>query len=137
MPLSNFEKVAGIGTVVEALRRDGAVVVTELAESSLVDAIRAELRPQFDAYGLKARSNFNGSRTLRCSTGVLSSAPSAADLVDHDTVVGVANAILLPHCATYQVGSMSAIEILPGESAQALHRDDSQKWTPDLGHTVK
>ena len=40
-------------------------------------------------------------------------------------LVGVADAVLLPHCATYQVGSMSAIEILPGESAQALHRDDS------------
>ena len=26
---------------------------------------------------------------------------------------------------TYQIGSMSAIEILPGETAQALHRDDS------------
>ncbi len=40
--------------IVEAIRRDGAVVVSDLAESSLVDAIRAELRPQFDAYGLKA-----------------------------------------------------------------------------------
>jgi ectoine hydroxylase-related dioxygenase (phytanoyl-CoA dioxygenase family) len=56
---------------------------------------------------------------------VLSAAPSAAALVDHDMLVGVADAILLPHCATYQVGSMTAIEILPGESAQALHRDDS------------
>ncbi len=125
MPLINIERTADIGAVVEALRRDGAVVVTELAESSLVDAIRAELRPQFDAYGLKACSDFNGSRTLRCWTGLLSSAPSAADLIDHDMVVGVADAILLPHCATYQVGSMTAIEILPGESAQALHRDDS------------
>jgi ectoine hydroxylase-related dioxygenase (phytanoyl-CoA dioxygenase family) len=125
MSLNSFEKTADIGAIVEALRRDGAVVVNELAESSLVDAIRAELRPQFDAYGLKARSDFNGSRTLRYSTGVLSGAPSAADLIEHDVLVGVADAILLPHCATYQIGSMTAIEILPGESAQALHRDDS------------
>ena len=40
-------------------------------------------------------------------------------------MVRVADEILLPHCAAYQVGSMSAIELLPGESAQALHRDDS------------
>jgi ectoine hydroxylase-related dioxygenase (phytanoyl-CoA dioxygenase family) len=45
--------------------------------------------------------------------------------VDHDLVVRVADEILLPHCATYQVGSLTAIEILPGESEQALHRDDS------------
>jgi ectoine hydroxylase-related dioxygenase (phytanoyl-CoA dioxygenase family) len=125
MPLAHFDKTIDIGSVVEALRRDGAVVVTDLAEPRLVDAIRAELRPQLDTDGLKARSDFNGSRTLRCSTSVLSTAPSAADLVDHDMLVGVADAVLLPHCATYQVGSMVAIEILPGESAQALHRDDS------------
>ena len=125
MPLSNFQRTADIGAVVEALRRDGAVVVSELAEPGLVDAIRAELRPRLDADGLKTCSDFNGSRTLRCSRSLLSSAPSAADLIDHDMLVGVADAVLLPHCATYQVGSMTAIEILPGESAQALHRDDS------------
>jgi len=124
MPLSYFDRTADTGAVVEALRRDGAVVVTDLAEPGLVDTIRAELRPHLDASGLKTRSDFNGSRTLR-SNSVLSTAPSAADLIDHDMLVGVADAILLPHCATYQVGSMSAIEILPGESAQALHRDDS------------
>jgi ectoine hydroxylase-related dioxygenase (phytanoyl-CoA dioxygenase family) len=124
MPLSYFDGTGDTGAVVEALRRDGAVVVTGLAEPRLVDTIRAELRPRLDASGLKSRSDFNGSRTLR-SNSVLSAAPSAAELVDHDMLVGVADAILLPHCATYQVGSMTAIEILPGESAQALHRDDS------------
>jgi ectoine hydroxylase-related dioxygenase (phytanoyl-CoA dioxygenase family) len=46
-------------------------------------------------------------------------------MVDHDMVVAVANDILLPHCANYHIGSMTAIEILPGEAAQALHRDDT------------
>ncbi len=124
MPLSYFDGTVDTGAVVEALRRDGAVVVTGLAEPRLVDTVRDELRPRLDASGLKSRSDFNGSRTLR-SNSVLSAAPSAAELVDHDMLVGVADAILLPHCATYQVGSMTAIEILPGESAQALHRDDS------------
>ena len=124
MPLAYLDRTADTGTVVQALRRDGAVVVTGLAEHSLVDTVLAELRPQLDASGLKSLSEFNGDRTLRFNN-VLSTAPSAAGLVDHDMVVGVANEILLPHCATYQVGSMTAIEILPGESAQALHRDNS------------
>ncbi len=124
MPLRYFDRTADTGAVVEALRRDGAVVVTDLAELRLVDTIRAELRTDLDASGLKPSSDFDGCRTLR-SNRVLSTAPSAAYLVDHDMLVGVADAILLPHCATYQVGSMTAIEILPGESAQALHRDDS------------
>jgi hypothetical protein len=125
MALTCLERTVDTGTVVEALRRDGAVAVTDLAESGLVDTIVAELRPRLDASGLNPGSDFDGSRTLRTATSLISTAPSAASLVDHDMVVGVADAILLPHCATYQVGSLTAIEILPGEAAQALHRDDS------------
>jgi ectoine hydroxylase-related dioxygenase (phytanoyl-CoA dioxygenase family) len=125
MPLTYFDPTVEIEAVVGALRRDGAVVVAELATPRFIDTIRAELRPELDAAGLRLKSDFNGSKTLRNSSSVLSVAPSAASLVDHDMVIEVANAILLPHCATYQIGSMSAIEILPGESAQALHRDDS------------
>jgi hypothetical protein len=36
----------------------------------------------------------------------------------------VADAVLLPHCINYQIGSATAIEILPGESEQFLHTDD-------------
>jgi len=125
MPLNKLEKTTDIGTIVASLRRDGAVIVTDVAESNLVDTIVADLRPRLDEVGLQSRSAFNGDKTLRASTALLGAAPSAAELVDHDLVVNVANEILLPHCATYTIGSMAAIEILPGESAQALHRDDS------------
>lgn len=125
MSIPGFESSAGADAVVDAMQREGAAVVTGLADSGLVDTVRAELRPLFDAWGLETRSDFNGSRTLRIGSSLLADAPSAAALVDHDMVVEVANAVLLPHCAIYQVGSMTGIEILPGESAQALHRDDS------------
>ena len=125
MPIARFEPTASVEAVVAAMQRDGAAVVTGLADAGLVETLRAELRPRFDARGLETRSDFNGSRTLRAYSSLLAIAPAAAGLVDHDMVVDVANAVLLPHCATYQVGSMTGIEILPGESAQALHRDDS------------
>jgi ectoine hydroxylase-related dioxygenase (phytanoyl-CoA dioxygenase family) len=125
MGLAYFDNTASTSSVVEALRRDGAVVVTDVAESSLVDTVVAELRPLLDEVGLNSCDAFNGDKTLRASYGMLGSAPSAADLIAHDLVVAVADEILLPHCATYMVGSLTAIEILPGESAQALHRNDS------------
>jgi ectoine hydroxylase-related dioxygenase (phytanoyl-CoA dioxygenase family) len=124
MPISSFGRFSNPDSITSTLRRDGAVIVNDLVESDLVDAVRAELRPELDTSGLKSKSDFNGSLTLRTSC-ILSVAPSAAELVDHDMVVRVADEILLPHCATYQVGSLTAIEILPGESEQALHRDDS------------
>lgn len=125
MPITSLLPTSDIGDIVDALRRDGAVIVSRLADEQRIEAVRAELRPQLDAYGLGTVSDFNGSRTLRCHTGLLANTPSAAALVDHDMVIDVADAILLPHCANYQVGSLTGIEILPGESAQALHRDDS------------
>lgn len=124
MALKYFEKSTAIETIVAALRRDGAVVVNKLAEPELVDAVAAELRPNFDEAALEQKSAFDGSLTNRYNR-VLCGAPSSADLVEHDMLIALANDIMLPHCATYQVGSMTAIEILPGESAQALHRDDS------------
>ena len=124
MQLSYLDKNTPVSEVVAALRRDGAVVVTGLAEPELVDAVAAELRPKFDAAGLEAQSAFDGNKTRRYGA-IMRGAPSAAALVDHDMLVAVADEILLPHCATYQVGSLTAIEILPGEAAQALHRDDS------------
>ena len=124
MPISEFDRSSDPESIASALRRDGAVVVTGLADVEVVETVRTELRPELDASGLRTESDFNGSKTLRISK-VLAVAPSAAALVDHDMVVAVADEVLLPHCATYQISSLTAIEILPGEGAQALHRDDT------------
>ena len=125
MSIARFEAGTPAEPIVAAMQRDGAAIVTELASVEVVDRIRAELRPHLDARGLETESDFNGSLTLRVYSSLLGLAPSAATLVDHDLVIAVANDLLLPHCATYQVGSLTGIEILPGETAQALHRDDS------------
>ncbi len=106
MPITHLDMNTNSELVVQALRRDGAVVVENLAEPDLVDRVGAELRPRLDASGLKSRNAFNGSRTLRCNS-VLTTAPSAAALVAHNLLVAVTDAILLPHCAAYRVGSMT------------------------------
>lgn len=124
MSLTYLDKNAPSADVVAALRRDGAVVVNELVEAAVADAVAAELRPKFDEADLDSQSPFDGNKTRRYGA-IMRAAPSAEALVDHDMVVAVADEILLPHAATYQVGSLTAIEIMPGESAQALHRDDS------------
>ncbi|MEQ9488530.1 MAG: phytanoyl-CoA dioxygenase family protein [Alphaproteobacteria bacterium] len=124
MTLSILNNDAEIASVLEALRRDGAVVVKNLIDPSVVAAVCDELREELDAVGLERKSAFNGSLTNRIGN-VLEVAPSAAALLEHDTVVAVANNILLPHCANYRISSMTAIEVMPDEAAQALHRDDT------------
>jgi ectoine hydroxylase-related dioxygenase (phytanoyl-CoA dioxygenase family) len=124
MALTYFSRNAPVEEVVTALRRDGAVVVTELAGPDLVDAVAAELRPNLDEAAFAEQSAFDGTKTRRFGA-IMRAAPSAAGLVDHDMLVALADEFLLPHSATYQVSSLTAIEILPGEGPQALHRDDS------------
>ncbi|MEM7283827.1 MAG: phytanoyl-CoA dioxygenase family protein [Pseudomonadota bacterium] len=125
MPLQYFDNSENTDNITQALRRDGAVVVTNVADHDTIDALIAELRPALDADRPDQASPFDGGKTLRASYGLLTYAPSAADLIDHDLVIKVANDVLLPHCGSYNIGSTTAIEIHPGESAQALHRDDS------------
>jgi ectoine hydroxylase-related dioxygenase (phytanoyl-CoA dioxygenase family) len=122
--LKNFEPSAASAEIVNALMSDGGVIVTNQAENSVIDQLASELRPHFDEYGARFENDFNGYKTLRQS-GILELSRTSADLIAHSRVMEIADAILLPHCTNYRIGSCTAIEILPGEIAQVLHRDDS------------
>jgi ectoine hydroxylase-related dioxygenase (phytanoyl-CoA dioxygenase family) len=124
MRLACFGREAATEDIVAAMQRDGAAVVTELVAPEVMDEVAAELRARFDSYGRTTEGDFNGYHTLRVQS-VLGYAPSTAKLIGHDTVMAVADAVLLPHCDNYRIGSTTGIEILPGEAAQVLHRDDS------------
>ena len=122
--LAGFEKDTPAAEVLAALRRDGAAVVRGQIAADLADTVLRELRPHFDQQGRASVSDFNGYSTLRLAC-VLSHAPSSAALIAHPLVLEIADAVLLPHCLGYQVGSTTAIEIWPGETSQVLHRDDT------------
>jgi hypothetical protein len=128
MSLSSFDAGVSSTLVVDALRRDGGAIVRNLAPPSLVEAVSAELRARLDESGTDHQAGyltgFSGRKTLRCY-GVLRFSPSSSELIAHRMVLEVADAILLPACADYQLGSTTGIEILPGQAEQPLHRDDS------------
>lgn len=124
MEIEYFDREAPSEQVVAALRRDGAAVVRDQVSGAVADAVLAELRPYFDAEGRLTESDFNGYKTLRTS-GTLARSRTSAELIGHARVREVADAVLLPHCINYQLGSNTAIEILPGEGEQLLHTDDA------------
>jgi ectoine hydroxylase-related dioxygenase (phytanoyl-CoA dioxygenase family) len=124
MPLEYFQSDAGDEEVVAALERDGACVVLNQASAEMIDAVNADFRAPFDDMGRFEESDFNGYKTLRIS-GVLGISQAAAELVEHPRVLAAADAVLLPNCANYRIGSLTGIEIWPGESDQELHVDDS------------
>jgi len=108
--------------VLDSLMRDGAVVVRRAVAPDLCQRIAAEFRPHFDREGDQDMSDFNGYQTLRLS-GVLARAPSCGALFTDPLVIEAADRFLRPNCLNYRIGSATAIEIWPGESAQELHRD--------------
>jgi len=110
--------------IVEALRRDGAVALYRWADHETADAVAAELRPFFDKEGEYDQSDFNGYKTLRLP-GILARSRTSAELVGHERLLEIVDAILLPHCVNYRIGSMTGIEIWPGETDQILHTDAS------------
>lgn len=124
MKLEYFEADSDNADIIEALKRDGAAVVRNQISDELADAVLADLREPFDKVGHFDESDFNGYKTNRVSA-ILRDSLRSAELVAHQRVMDVADAILLEHCQNYRIGSLTAIEIMPGETDQFLHTDDS------------
>lgn len=108
--------------LVDVLKQDGAVILKNLVKPELIDTVLSELRKHFDKLGRYDEDNFNGFKTLRVS-GILAISKTSAELVEHPKVLEVVNAILLKNCLNYRIGSLTGIEILPGETDQPLHTD--------------
>ena len=73
--------------------------------------------------GHKFSNDFNGDKTRRPGS-ILKLSEAAAEILTHPVAIEVAERILKRYCINYRIGSSTAIEILQGEKAQVLHRDD-------------
>ena len=124
MELPRFAGAVDDAKLIEALRETGAAVVERVLDDDVIDRCAVEMRPEFDACGRLTENDFNGYTTLRISS-VLGYAPSTQHIIAHPLALAMADAFLLPHCLDYRIGSNTGIEILPGETDQVLHTDDS------------
>ncbi|MEM7170428.1 MAG: phytanoyl-CoA dioxygenase family protein [Pseudomonadota bacterium] len=123
MTLISADPTATADFLFDVLMRDGAVIIKNCASQEQAAMVKQQLRPVFRAFGTGQFNDFNGHKTLRINN-VLSHAPAVADLVENSRVLEVADAVLLRNCLNYRLGSLTGIEILPGEDEQKLHRDD-------------
>ena len=121
--IPRFTRDDRIEDIAAGLNETGAAIVENCVSVALADQVAAELRPHFDRYGHEYYADFEGYRTLRLSE-ILARSRASADLVGEPLTLDVVDEVLLPHCINYRIGSCTGIEILPGEAAQRLHRDD-------------
>ena len=113
--------IADASTVLASLDRDGYVVCERAVGDDVLDRIRAELAPYLGSDAHLGRNDFEGFATNRVYA-LLAKAPSIAELVEHPVVTAVLDELLLPN---HLLSANLAINLLPGETAQALHTDDS------------
>jgi ectoine hydroxylase-related dioxygenase (phytanoyl-CoA dioxygenase family) len=132
MDLERIPAGADIRRVVDALERDGAVIVEDLLDADLLARFNAEIDP-FLAAAKPAKDRqflndvvqwFFGAET-RDVTGVAGkSRVFATEILTHPVYRGVCDAVLLPSCASYQLNIAHVLDRGPGSEQQMIHRDE-------------
>lgn len=108
-------------TVVELMRRDGAVILENVIDRNTIDGVVAEVMP-FVEKTATGRDDFTGRSTQR--TGALvARSPACRALVMKQRILKVARGFLLPFAERIVLHLTQTIHILPGQGAQMIHRD--------------
>jgi len=115
--------------VVDALLRDGAVIVHDLLSPEVVAAINAEVQPYVDAADPDMRHLNPGVQMFHAQTrhvsGLAGKSPTfATEVMIHPLLMAVCDAILGPSCARYQLNLAHLLERLPGAGQQFWHQDE-------------
>ena len=104
--------------VVDALERDGCVVVEHFIDPAKVAALKDELAPHREQTPT-GRNDFEGFDTRRIYA-LFAKTRGFDELAIDPLLLGVLDAVL----GHYQLSGPVGIDIGPGESPQGLHRDD-------------
>jgi hypothetical protein len=119
--LEHLPAEAPIESVMRVLDRDGALILDDMISAAEADALSAELKPYVDATQ-PGRDAFSGFKTTR--TGALvARSPLCRALILDARIRAICDRVLLPNCNRYQLHLSQVIRIMPGQPAQAIHRD--------------
>lgn len=132
--MAELARVAGAQTsaqeVSEILNRDGAVIVEGATEPDMLAALNADLDTFVEEFGVGVRhpasdfmAEFYGASTVRID-GLLAKSPAFLEVMQLPLLQGVADILLKPNCEDFLLNTAQLIEIRPGETVQAIHRDE-------------
>jgi len=111
--------------VLDTLRQDGYVVLPGLLDAAEVEAMRSALAPFLEGR-LFGRNDFEGTRSERVYA-LLAKNAALARLVEDTDVLALVDELLPAH---YLLSAFLAINVHPGETAQAFHVDDAAGGFP-------
>lgn len=118
-------------TIHDALRRDGAVIVEHLLTPDVVARVNEEVGGHLDRADPDAAmfnpvmQDFHGPCTRQVSGAPGISPSFAVDVMCHPLLLALADRVLLPSCARYQLNLGHLLQRGPGSGEQWLHRDEA------------
>ncbi|GAA5108221.1 phytanoyl-CoA dioxygenase family protein [Haloechinothrix salitolerans] len=129
---------APIAEIMSVFHEDGGVIIEGLLTPEQVERVNREIEPDIQAMqpGSKHENElvaeFHGRNTKRLTNLVTRSKTFATEVIDHDLVNALAEAVFLEESGTHAMTTTQVIEIGPGNAAQMLHRD-LENWFPFVG----
>jgi hypothetical protein len=119
--LQHFSTTASPAEMIDALDRDGGIVIEGLVAPVELECLRATLHAALQSIP-DCDGPFFGRVTRRMS-GLIGRIAPCRELAIHPLLLRIMDAFLLRNCEAYQLNLTQAIRIGPGENAQMLHRD--------------
>ena len=120
--------------ILEVVDREAAVILENALTASQVGAILQELEP-YIAGTEPFDDDFVGRHTTRTG-GLVTRSPTAREAVLHPTVLDTAEGFLTRFAENFQLNITQIMRLLPGQDAQALHRD-RYLWSKHLPREVE
>ena len=112
---------ADLSEVAYALEESGLVVLSQLIDEAVVDAVLAELLPHAEAAEF-GQSDFEGKKTRRTGAIPARSSMYRDHLAMHPAIMHCGNRIL-GGAGRWKLSSTELIEVHPNQLTQSLHRD--------------
>jgi len=112
------------------LLKEGYCIIPHLLPNARIARLDEDLAGDF-AETPFCEGGFYGERTKRFGR-LLARSPVAAELVQHELVLGIVRAVLSPWCDTVQLNLTQALALHPGAPPQLPHRDQDM-WRGTVG----
>jgi ectoine hydroxylase-related dioxygenase (phytanoyl-CoA dioxygenase family) len=129
--LQRFDVDADPARILAAIDEDGGVIVDRLLTQDVVDRVNAEVEPVVAAADPDApmfnpvMQAFHGPCTKQVAGMPGISRTFAVDVMCHPLLLILADAILSPNCARFQLNLGHLLQRGPGAEEQWLHRDEA------------
>jgi len=120
--------------ILSIIDRDAAVILENALTQGQVDAILSELEP-FIAGTEPIQDDFVGRLTTRTG-GLVARSKTVREAVMHPTVLPAVDGFLKRYAQNFQLNLTQIMRLLPGQTAQALHRD-RYLWSRELPREIE